>query len=90
MLIIALKNCTLNGHNYAYGDTVLEADVPADRFPFLCRRGVITVDKSPTMPIAQVTGLQTALDAKVAETDFKSVTAGAADFPAYKTAVAAL
>jgi hypothetical protein len=99
MLIIALRNCTFNGHDYVYGDTVLEADVDASRFPFLCRRGVITVDKSPTMAIAQVTGLQTALDgkaddadvtAKVSTTTLKSTTAASADFPAYKTAVAGL
>jgi hypothetical protein len=90
VLIIALRNCTFNGHDYAYGDTVLEADVDASRFPFLCRRGVITVDKSATMPIDQVTGLQDALDAKVSTSTLKSTTSAAADFPAYKTAVAGL
>jgi hypothetical protein len=98
MIITALKACRLNGNDYAFGDTVLEADVPQTRLSFLCRRGVLTIDKSSTIPISQVTGLQTALDAKATTaalntkattTVVQAIVAGSADFTEFKTDVAA-
>lgn len=97
MIITALKACRLNGNDYVYGDTVLEADIPQARMSFLCRRGVVTIDKSSTVPISQVTGLQTALDAKatvttvntkVTKTELQAISAGSADFTEFKHDVA--
>lgn len=88
MIITALRPCTLNGHAYAYGDTVLEADVPQSRMSFLCRRGILTIDKSSTVPISQVVGLQDALDDKADTADVQAIVAGAADFAEFKTDVA--
>lgn len=88
MIITALRACTLNGHSYSFGDTVLETDVPQTRLSFLCRRGVLTIDKSSTMPISQVTGLQAALDAKAAKATVQAIAAGSATFTEFKTDVA--
>jgi len=88
MIITALRACTLNGNSYAFGDTVLEADVPQTRLSFLCRRGVLTIDKSSTVPISQVVGLQDALDDKADTADVQAITAGAATFAEFKTDVA--
>ena len=97
MIITALKACTLNGTSYVYGDTVDPADVPQMRMAFLCRRGILTIDKSSTVPISQVTGLQDALDAKastttvntkVTKTELQAIVAGSADFAELKTDVA--
>lgn len=88
MIITALRACRLNGNDYVFGDTVLEADVSQTRLSFLCRRGILTIDKSSTVPISQVVGLQDVLDDKADTADVQAITAGAADFTEFKTDVA--